>query len=186
MSSFKLTYATMFNPPEEMHTRFEEAVAHVKAHLGKEYAMLIGGQERFAAEKFEDRSPANTDLVLGLFQKGTAQDARDALAATRKAFPLWSHMRWEDRVTLVRKAADIIDRRIYEFGAVIAMEVGKNRSEALGDVAETADLFRYNCDRMEANHGFMVEMGRDPLSGYQAANHSVLRPYGVWVVISPF
>ena len=34
MSSFKLTYATMFNPPEEMHTRFEEAVAHVKAHLG--------------------------------------------------------------------------------------------------------------------------------------------------------
>jgi 1-pyrroline-5-carboxylate dehydrogenase len=186
MSSFKLTYATMFNPPEEMHTRFEEAVTYVKAHLGKEYAMLVGGKERFADEKFEDRSPANTDVVLGVFQKGTAQDAGNALAVARKAFPLWSHMKWEDRVALVRKAADIIDRRIYEFGAVIAMEVGKNRSEALGDVAETADLFRYNCDRMEANHGYVVEMGHDPLSGYQATNHSVLRPYGVWVVISPF
>ena len=186
MSSFKLTYATMFNPPEEMHTRFEEAVAQVKAHLGKEYTMLIGGKERFAAEKFEDRSPANTGLVLGVFQKGTAQDANEALAAARRAFPAWSHTQWEDRVALVRKAADIIDRRIYEFGAVIAMEVGKNRSEALGDVAETADLFRYSCDRMEANHGFVVEMGQDPLSGYRATNYSLLRPYGVWVVISPF
>ena len=34
--SFKLTYATMFNPPEELHTRFEEALATVKAGLGKE------------------------------------------------------------------------------------------------------------------------------------------------------
>ena len=25
-SAFKLTYATMFNPPEELHTRFEEAL----------------------------------------------------------------------------------------------------------------------------------------------------------------
>jgi 1-pyrroline-5-carboxylate dehydrogenase len=60
--------------------------------------------------------------------------------------------------------------------------------EALGDVAETADLFRYACDRMEAEDGFIKEMGRDPLlsMGYQANNLSVLRPYGVWLVISPF
>jgi 1-pyrroline-5-carboxylate dehydrogenase len=29
-------------------------------------------------------------------------------------------------------------------------------------------------------------MGRDPLIGYTARNTSVLRPYGVWAVISPF
>ena len=29
-------------------------------------------------------------------------------------------------------------------------------------------------------------MGRDPLVGYTSTNHSVLRPYGVWLVISPF
>ena len=69
--SFKLTYATMFNPPEELHTRFDEALAKVKAGLGKEYAMIIDGKDVFAEEKFEDRSPANTDLVLGTFQKGT-------------------------------------------------------------------------------------------------------------------
>ncbi|MDT8898483.1 aldehyde dehydrogenase family protein [Thermanaerothrix sp. 4228-RoL] len=185
-STFKLTYATMFNPPEELHTRFEDALARVKAKLGQEHGMIIDGKEVFAAKKFEDRNPANTDMVLGIFQQGTAEDAQAALAAARRAFPAWSRMPWQDRVALIRKAADLIDQRIYEIAAVVSLEVGKNRMEALGDVAETADLFRYACDRMEANNGFVVEMGRDPLVGFEARNVSVLRPYGVWLVISPF
>ena len=184
--TFKLTYSTMFNPPEELHTRFDEALVKVKAGLGREYGMLIDGKERYAAEKFADRSPVDTELVLGLFQKGTAQDARDALAAARKAFPVWSHTPWQERVALLRKAADLIDQRTFEIGAAMAMEVGKNRMESLGDVAETADLIRYSCYQMERNEGFVVEMGRDPLVGYTSTNTSVLRPYGVWLVISPF
>ena len=183
---FKLTYATMFNPPEELHTSFEESLKRVKAGLGKEYGMFINGEERFAAEKFQDRSPVNTDLVLGVFQKGTAQYAVEALAAARKAFPLWSGMKWQERVALLRKAADLIEQRTFEIGAAMAMEVGKNRMESLGDVAETADLIRYSCDQMEKNEGYRVEMGRDPLVGYSSTNFSILRPYGVWLVISPF
>lgn len=185
-SPFKLTYSTMFNPPEELHQRFDQALAAVKANLGKEHGMIIDGKERFTADKFEDRSPADTDVLLGVFQKGGVQDAHDALAAARRAFPMWSHMKWQDRVALIRKAAEIMDRRTFEMGVVVSLEVGKNRMEALGDVAETADLFRYACDSMERNNGFVVEMGRDPLSGYVSTNTSVLRPYGVWLVISPF
>ena len=184
--TFKLTYATMFNPPEELHTRFDAALEQVKAGLGKEYKMLIGGQEVEAVDKFEKRSPVNTDWVLGVFQKGSAQDAANALAAARKAFPAWSHTPWQERIALLRKAADLIDQRLFEMGAAMALEVGKNRMESLGDIAETADLIRYACDQMEKNDGFRVEMGRDPLVGYTAANISVLRPYGVWLVISPF
>jgi 1-pyrroline-5-carboxylate dehydrogenase len=186
VSAFKLTYGTMFNPPEELHQRFEEALAEVRGRLGQEHGMLIGGKEHFSVEKFEDRSPANTDLVLGTFQKGNAQDAATAIAAAHKAFPSWSRMKWQDRVALLRKAADIIDRRIFELGVVMAMEVGKNRMEALGDAAETADLIRYSCLQMEKNDGYVVEMGRDPLVGFQSTNLSVMRPYGVWTVISPF
>ena len=183
---FKLTYATMFNPPEELHTRFEEALVKVKAGLGQEIGMLIGGKNHFSAQKFEDRSPVNTDWVLGVFQKGTEQDAQLALAAARKAFPAWSKMKWQDRVALLRKAADMIDARIFTIAAAMVLEVGKNRMEALGDVAETADLIRYSCAEMERNHGYIVEMERDPLVGYSSLNISVLRPYGVWLVISPF
>lgn len=185
-STFKLTYSTMFNPPEELHTRYEEALVEVKANLGKEYGMIIDGKEHFTEEKFEDHSPINTGWVLGIFQKGTAKEAQAAVEAARRAFPMWSRMRWQERVALVRKAADIIDRRIFEMGVVVSLEVGKNRMEALGDVAETADLFRYACDQMEANHGYVAEMGRDPLVGFVSTNVSVMRPYGVWLVISPF
>jgi len=184
--TFKLTYATMFNPPEELHIRFEEALVEVKANLGQEYGLIINGQDRFAEEKFEDRTPANTDVVLGVFQKGTAEHAQQALAAARKAFPVWSGMKWQDRIALLRKAADIIDERIFKIGVVMAMEVGKNRMEALGDVAETADLIRYSCYQMEKNDGYIVEMGKDPLVGYTATNLSVMRPYGVWLVRIPW
>jgi 1-pyrroline-5-carboxylate dehydrogenase len=99
---------------------------------------------------------------------------------------MWNKLKWQDRVALLNKAADLIDERIFDIGAAMAMEVGKNRMEALGDVAETSDLIRYSCYQMEKNGGYIVEMGRDPLVGYSARNISVLRPYGVWLVISPF
>ncbi|HSV86746.1 MAG TPA: aldehyde dehydrogenase family protein [Levilinea sp.] len=184
--TFKLTYATMFSPPEELHTRFDQALAHIRQNLGQEHAMMIGGKDRFSDQKIEDRSPADSGVLLGIFQKGTPQDAHDAIAAAHAAFPAWSRTPWQERVALLRKAADIIDRRIFEMGVVVALEVGKNRMEALGDVAETADLLRYACDQMEANDGYIQEMGRDPLVGFHATNTSVLRPFGVWLVISPF
>ncbi|NSW51979.1 MAG: aldehyde dehydrogenase family protein [Anaerolineae bacterium] len=184
--AFELTYATMFNPPEELHTKFEAAFTGFQATLGKEYPMLIGGRERYSQEKFELRSPVNTDVVLGVFQKGTAPDAQDAIAAAKAAFPMWSKTSWQKRVALLRKAAELIDERVYQIAAAMTYEVGKNRMEALGDAAETAALIRYACSQMEANNGFIKPMGKDPLSGYDATNISILRPYGVWLVISPF
>ena len=62
---FRLTYSTMFDPPEALHTSFEKALAAVKADLGRDYPMLIGGRERFSNTKFEDRSPINTAWLLG-------------------------------------------------------------------------------------------------------------------------
>ena len=184
--NFKLTYATMFNPPEELHTRFDEALKKLKASLGKEYGLIIDNKDVFCAEKFEDHSPSNTSMVLGVFQKGTRADAQAALAAARKAFPIWSRMPWQARVALLRKAASLIEERIFEIGAAMAMEVGKNRMESMGEVQETADLVYYSCYQMEKNNGYIAEMGRDPLVGYSSTNFSVLRPYGVWLVISPF
>lgn len=183
---FKLTYATMFNPPEELHTKFDQAIQKARANLGKEFAMIIDGKDVFATEKFEDRTPINTDVVLAVMQKGDSTHAHAALAAARKAFPVWSGMAWQERVRLVNRAADLIDERIFDMGAAMALEVGKNRMESLGDVAETADLVRYSCYQMEKNEGYLVEMGRDPLSGFKSTNFSVLKPHGVWLIISPF
>jgi 1-pyrroline-5-carboxylate dehydrogenase len=186
MADFKLTYATMFNPPDELHTGFDEAVATLKKNLGKEYGMIINGKDVFTDEKYEDRSPVNTDWVLAIMQKGDAKEAQEAIAAARASAPKWSRTPWQERVKLVRKAASIIEERIFDLGAAMALEVGKNRMESLGDVQETADLMSYAAQMMEENGGFIKEMGKDPLVGYEARNVSVLKPYGVWLVVSPF
>jgi len=65
----------------------------------------------------------------------------------------------------------------------MALEVGKNRLEALGDVEETADLLRYYGDEFEKADGFVKPLGS--LSPTERTR-SVLRPYGVFGVISPF
>lgn len=184
--AFRLTYSTMFDPPEELHASFERALVRVKADLGRNYPMLIGGKERFAADTFDDTSPIDYSWLLGRFQKGTRADAQDAIAAAKAAFPAWSALKWQQRVKLLRKAAAIIEKRVYDIAAADSLEVGKNRMEALADVQETADLIYYYCDQVEKNDGFEKPLRSDPLRGYKAENRSVLRPYGVWVVISPF
>lgn len=100
MADFKLTYATMFNPPEELHNGFDKAVEKLKQNMGQEYGMLINGKEVMADEKFDDHSPVNTDWVLAKMQKGNAKHGQEALAAARKAFSgLESHSLAEARGT---------------------------------------------------------------------------------------
>jgi 1-pyrroline-5-carboxylate dehydrogenase len=65
----------------------------------------------------------------------------------------------------------------------MGFEVGKNRLECVGDVEEAADLMSYYCDQIEHHSGFVEKMGT---LGPGEENVSVLRPYGVWAVISPF
>lgn len=184
--AFKLTYATMFDPPPALHERFEAALNSVKASLGRDYPMWIDGTEHGADDMFEVRSPIDREWLLGRFPRGSAPDAAAAVAAARAAFPAWAAVPWPERVRLLRRAAALIEERIYDIGASVALEVGKNRMESLGEVQETADLIAWYCDQMEANNGFVRDLPNDPLPGYTSRNRSVLRAYGAWVVIAPF
>lgn len=180
---FKVTYSTLASPDPELHRLYDEAVADFRANAGKTYPMLINGEERHAAQTFAKVSPTDKSLVMGYFQKGTEQDANDAVAAAKAAFPAWRDTPWQERVTIMRRAADILSDRLFKVGAIMSLEVGKNRLEAMGDVEETADLIRYNCDAMEANNGFARPLKSESEKHH---NRSVLKPYGVWVVIAPF
>jgi 1-pyrroline-5-carboxylate dehydrogenase len=185
-ADFKLTYSTMFDPPPALHERFDTALAQARPRLGRDYPQWIDGKARAAEHSFEVRSPIDRDWLLGRFARGTAADARDAITAARAAFPAWAATPWHERVRMLRRAAALIEQRVYDIGAAVALEVGKNRMESLGEVQETADLFTWYCDQMEANGGFDRVLPNDPLPGFVSRNRSVLKPYGVWAVIAPF
>ena len=184
--SFRLTYSTMFDPPPELHHRFDAALARVRGRLGEEYPLWIGGEARLAGEQFEVRSPIDRNWLLGRFQRGGEKDAADAVAAAKRAHPAWAGTPWQERVKLLRRAATLIEERVYDVAAAVALEVGKNRMESLGEVQETADLILWYCEQMEKNGGFAHALPNDPLKGFVSRNRTVLKPYGVWAVIAPF
>ena len=179
----KITYATLRNDNDELHAQFEKGLAEARGMLGKSHRNVVNGIERDGDGTFEKRSPIDRSLV-GTFARGTRVDVQDAIAAARAAFPAWSARPWQERVAILRRVADVISERQMTFAALLAIEVGKNRLEALGDVEETADLIRWSCDMVEQNGGFDHTMGN--LGDAAVHTRSVLKPYGVWAIISPF
>ena len=69
--SFKLTYSTMFNPPEEIHTRFDAALATVRAGLGQEYGSFVDGADVMTGSWIDNRNPADTSELLGRFAEAS-------------------------------------------------------------------------------------------------------------------
>jgi len=185
----KVTYVTMAGN-EEAHAAYETAVAAVRRTLGATHRIVVDGVAIGAAafggaveSLLEDRSPGDPSVLVGRFPVATSQDVVRALEAARRAFPAWSALRWEERVAILRAAAQRISGRAAELAALMSIEVGKNRLEAYGDAEESADLLRYYCDQVEQAGGFARPLGK-LLEGEETC--SVLRPYGVWGVISPF
>jgi len=182
-SKFRVTYATLSADNEDLHAAYEEGVRTARGWLGSTFPAYVGGEARTGGPTFDVVSPNDAGLRLGTFHEATGRDVDDAVAAAKAAFPAWSRTPWRERVALLRRAGDLISERSNELAALMSMEVGKNRLEALGDVEESADLIRYYCDQLEVNEGFDRKMGQ--LSASEQTR-SVLRPYGVWAVISPF
>jgi 1-pyrroline-5-carboxylate dehydrogenase len=179
----KITYSTLSADNEELQSAFDAALERARADLARTHPMIIGSEERISGESFEDRSPIDRDVVVARFPVGSRGDVRDAIGAAREAYPAWRDTPWRERLAILRRAADLISDRQFDYAAVMALEVGKNRLEALGDVEEAADLLRYYSDEFEKADGFVKPMGS--LSASEKTR-SVLRPYGVFGVISPF
>lgn len=184
--SFKLTYSTMFDPPEELHTRFEAAMARRRAALGATHGLFIAGADLPGTQHIELRNPADRDCVLGRFAAATAADATRALEAARAAWPAWRGLPMAQRMAALRRVADVIEERVFDIAAALTLEVGKNRLEAVAEAQEAADFFRHYTQDFEQRGGFEQRLPDDPIPGVASHNRGVMKPYGPWVVITPF
>jgi 1-pyrroline-5-carboxylate dehydrogenase len=180
---FKITYATSSSPGDEVDAAFQEAATAARERAGGEAPMWIGGEARESGETFEDRSPIDRRIVVGRFQRARREDVAEAISAAQVAYDAWRSVPWSERVSVLRRAAELIGVRRFELAALMSLEVGKNRFEALADAEEAADLLRYYCHQMEAAEGFSRPMGR---LAPNERTRDLLKPYGVWGMISPF
>ncbi len=183
--AFRVTYATLSADNDELHAGYDRGIELARSWLGEDHRFPVNGERRsgIPGAELEECSPSDRDLVIGRFATASEADVRDAVAAARVAAPAWAATPWRERVAILERAADQISEHRDELAALMAMEVGKNRLEALGDVEESADLIRYYCHQMTEHDGFALPMERlNPTED----TSDVMRPYGVWAVISPF
>jgi 1-pyrroline-5-carboxylate dehydrogenase len=167
----------------EIHRQFDAALAEVRAGLGRTFPSHVAGEAVESGDLLDKRAPADTRQVLARFHRAPASVLDRAIASAERAQRDWGRRPWPERVALIRKAAEVISERRMQLAAIMALEVGKNRLESLGDVEESADLLRYYAGVLEENQGYVKPLGR-----LQADEdtRSVLKPYGVFAVISPF
>lgn len=180
----KITYTSTNVDLDQFHTLFDEALLRVRGASGKEYPLYIDGKAvRTTAEQIIDSSPIDTSTVLGTFHTARPEQIDLAVRAARAAAKGWVALGAGGRIALLRRAAELIRERKFELAAIMSVEVGKSRLEAMGDAEESADLIDYYCQQMEDAHGFVREMARmTPVE----RNVDVLRPFGVFACIAPF
>ena len=110
----KITYTSTPEQVAAMHGAFDEALARVKGNLGQTHPVLINGAERAGSEPFEVHSPVDGEIGLGQFVAGSASDVDDAVAAAKAAYPAWSKTPWQERVAIIRRAAELIREKILQ------------------------------------------------------------------------
>src|SRR5438309_5446378 len=85
----------------------------VTAAKGVTYHNYIDGSwvSSVSGDVFENRNPANTDDLVGVFQKSTRADVEQAVGAARAAYERWRLVPAPKRAELLFRAAQLIADR---------------------------------------------------------------------------
>ncbi|RDW19379.1 L-glutamate gamma-semialdehyde dehydrogenase [Oceanobacillus chungangensis] len=160
---------------------FEEALALVKEHLGKEYPIVINGEKIFTEDKLISTNPADKEQLIGKVSKATKQHVDQAMDAALEAFKTWRKWTAAERADLLFRTAAIIRRRKHEFSAWLVYDAGKPWDQADGDIAEGIDFLEYYGRQM-------LELGQGKVLNDRANEHNAYfyQPMGPGVVIPPW
>ena len=168
---------------DEFHRSYERAIETIKTELGDTHPLRIDGQSMETDDYFTVTSPGDTTLEIGQFADGTSDAVDRAVTTASGAFDEWRRTHWRERAEIVREAADRMSDRKYELAAILTLENGKNRTEAMADIDEGIDFLRFYSRELERNDGYVIDTG-EPTPQQYCTNR--LEPFGVFGVIGPF
>src|SRR5262250_2394594 len=107
---------------------------------------FIDGQwvDSVTGDTFENRNPADTRDLVGIFQKSNREDVNAAVGAAKRAFSKWRLVPAPRRAEIVFRAAEILIERKEDYARDMTREMGKVLKETRGDVQEAIDAAYYN------------------------------------------
>lgn len=180
----RVTY-TVSADLEPLHAMLDVELPRFRSTaLGRHWPNLVGGVPETEGPRVDCFSPLDSRLKLGSYAQADAPTVQRAVAAARAGFETWGALPWQERLAAMRRLARALDDARHEIAMAILHEVGKTRAEALGEAEEALALVEYYADQLERNRGYAAQAWQSP-DGRETAQ-TILRPHGVFGVISPF
>jgi aldehyde dehydrogenase (NAD+) len=130
---------------------------------------------------FENRNPANTDELVGLFTRGTAADMGAAVEAAGRAHAAWNSLPAPARGNYLFKAAELLDRKFEQLAEEMTREEGKTLPESRGEVRRAINIFRYFAGEGTRLAGLQVPSERERVHTF-----SIRKSLGVAGLITPW
>jgi alpha-ketoglutaric semialdehyde dehydrogenase len=157
--------------------------AQLSQSQARVFKNFIDGEwvEASTGETFENRNPADTRDLVGIFQKSSKTDVNDAVEAAKRAFLRWRLVPAPRRAEIVFRAAEILIERKEDYARDMTREMGKVLAETRGDVQEAIDAGYYNAGEGRRLFGPTV-----PSEMPNKFAMAVRQPLGVCAMITPW
>ncbi len=147
------------------------------------YKNFINGEwiNSRSGQTFENRNPANTDELIGTFQKSNAEDVKAAVDAAAEAYKSWRLLPAPKRGEILYKVAARLASQKEEYSRDMTREMGKVLIETRGDVQEAIDMTYYMAGEGRRLYGMTT-----PSELPNKFNMTVRQPLGVCGFITPW
>src|SRR3954452_21310437 len=147
------------------------------------YNNLIDGRwvPSVTGRTIENRNPADTDDLIGVFQDSGRADVEAAIEAATRAYDTWRLVPAPVRAEMLFKVAQLIADRKEQYARDMTREMGKVLSETRGDVQEAIDMTFYMAGEGRRMSGQTV-----PSELRNQFAMSVRQPLGVCSIITPW
>ena len=130
---------------------------------------------------FERRNPADQDEIVAVVPLSTREEAREAVAAAKGAFPAWRDTPAPVRGKIVARAAAILEARKEEVARLLTREEGKTLKDSLGEVTRSVNILEFTA-------GEARRMGGETVPSEMPRNfaYTFKQPLGVVGAITPW
>ncbi|WP_122645040.1 NAD-dependent succinate-semialdehyde dehydrogenase [Enterococcus mediterraneensis] len=145
-----------------------QKMSQVPTQLFIDGKWVDGGQEAVPV-----KNPANGETLAEVSQ-GAEEETQQAIAAAKRAFPLWSKKAPSERAQLMNKIADMIEEEADRLATIMTLEQGKPLKESRAEVLTDVENFRWNAAEGQRIYGEIVPAPYD--------HHWLVRKQAVGVV----
>ncbi|TFY63742.1 hypothetical protein EVG20_g6186 [Dentipellis fragilis] len=180
-SAFLLSRATLYIPSKSLSTRASAILSALDIPTDPiELDGVYDGEWKGSGDVLESICPA-TGEVLARVKSASPKELHTAIVKSREAYSQFKSVPAPRRGDIVRQIREALASKREELGALVSLEMGKIRTEGVGEVQEFVDICDYATGLSRMMNGRVVSSERP--------GHSILEvpnPLGVIGVLSAF